>query len=114
MWTVGLPRLLYHHRQSQSYNSWPRWESTRAHELNESGDASDALRESIHTVHKGSGQVCWLTVLCGAQLVEVPHYEFTVPRTCEDLVVVAWAMTEVSFPIPMVETYFLDPKRHRY
>ena len=36
------------------------------------------------------------TILGGTELVEVPHYEFSVSRTREDLVVVAWVSAEME------------------
>ena len=58
------------------------------------------------------------TVLGGTQFVEVPHYEFAVPRTCEDLVIIAWVLAEIKMyrfrPLrTRTETHFHDPKQRQ-
>ena len=56
-----------------------------------------------------------LTVLGGTELIEVPHYELAVPRTREDLVIIACVLTEITFSSPLKdETYSRGPKQRRY
>ena len=52
--------------------------------------------------HRAQGiQPCRpLTVLGGTDLVEVPHHEFAIPGTREDLVIVACVSTEFALFYP--------------
>ena len=97
---MGLPRLLCRHQQSRSCSSWPQWASTRVHGSNGGADASGVLRNDVYT-HVQVAQTCGPpTILGGTQFVQVPHYEFAVPRTCEDFVVIAWYWVRQSYSLP--------------
>jgi hypothetical protein len=57
-----------------------------------------------------------LTILGGTDLVEVPHYEFAVPRTCENLVIIAWGSTKTALlhHLSLDETHSRGPRQRRY
>jgi hypothetical protein len=58
---------------------------------------SDVLSNDVDTVCRVAQPCRPPTILGGTELVEVPHYEFAVSRTSEDLVVIAWVLAEIEF-----------------